>query len=34
MQNWSTKNNIPKEIEEYANYPSLIDKKKLLNIKN
>ena len=33
MQNWSTKNNIPKEIEEYTNYPSLIDKKKLLNIK-
>ena len=33
IQNWSTKNNISKEIEEYANYPSLIDKKKLLNIK-
>ena len=33
MQNWSTKNNISKEIEEYTNYPSLIDKKKLLNIK-
>ena len=33
MQNWNTKKNIPKEIEEYANYPAIIDRKKLLNVK-
>ena len=33
MQNWNTKKNIPNEIKEYTNYPSLIDKKKILNVK-
>lgn len=33
MQNWNTKKNIPNEIGEYINYPSLIDKKKIFNIK-
>ena len=33
MQNWNTKKNIPKEIEEYSNFPAIIDKKKFLNIK-
>ena len=33
MQNWNTKKNIPNEIGEYINYPSLIDRKKILNLK-
>ena len=30
MQNWNTKKNIPKDIGEFLNLPSLIDRKKLI----
>ena len=32
MQNWNTKKNIPKDIGEYVNLPSLIDRKKLIKV--
>ena len=32
IQNWNTKNNIPKDIGEYINLPSLIDRKKLMKL--
>ena len=30
MQNWNTKKNIPKDIGEFLNLPSLIDRKKFI----
>ena len=32
MQNWNTKKNIPKDIGEYVNLPSLLDRKKLIKV--
>ena len=32
IQNWNTKKNIPKDIGELLNFPSLIDRKKLMKL--
>ena len=32
IQNWNTKKNIPKDIGEYINLPSLIDRKKMIKL--
>ncbi len=34
IQNWNTKTEIPKELEEYVNLPIIIDRNKLTKQKN
>jgi len=32
LQNWNTKNNIPREMKEYIDFPTIIDKKKIFSL--